>query len=39
MLITTCFDPYWVIIKCISVYLDAELLFSMDSYFPSYLTI
>jgi hypothetical protein len=24
MLLTTCFDPYWVIIRCISVYLDAE---------------
>jgi hypothetical protein len=39
MLITTCFDPYWVIIGCISVYVDAEFLFSMDPYFSSYLTI
>jgi hypothetical protein len=32
VLITTCFDPFWVIIRCISVYLEA--LFNMDPYFP-----
>jgi hypothetical protein len=24
VLITTCFDPYWVIIRCASVKLEAE---------------
>jgi hypothetical protein len=33
MLIMTCFDPCWVIIRCISVYLEAEFLFNMDPYF------
>jgi hypothetical protein len=39
MLITTCFDPYCIIIRCISVYLNAEFLFNMDPYFSSYLTV
>jgi hypothetical protein len=33
MLIMICFDPYCVIIRCISVYLDAEFLFNIDPYF------
>jgi hypothetical protein len=39
MMNTTFFDPYWVIIRCISVYLVAEFLFGYGSIFSSFLTI
>jgi hypothetical protein len=39
MLTTTYFDPYWVINRCISVYLYAEFLFKYGPIFTSYLTI
>jgi hypothetical protein len=39
MLITTCFDPYWVIIRCISSSLHAEFLFKYGYIFSLYFTI